>query len=85
MSSFRCLFVIFFILSLSACSALDSRDSEPLVIDVVVSEPARMRFQGKGASAGAMLMSAMGPVGIGIGVAIDEGIAKEIDRAAQQS
>ncbi len=32
-----------------------------------------------------MLMSSMGPMGIAIGVAIDEGIAKEIDGEARES
>jgi hypothetical protein len=32
-----------------------------------------------------MLMSAMGPMGIAIGIAIDEGIAKEIDAAAKKA
>jgi hypothetical protein len=42
---------------------------------------ARIHFVGKGAAAGAMMSSSMGPMGIAIGVAIDEGIAKEIDAA----
>ena len=43
-----------------------------------------LQFSGKGSAAGVMLMSAMGPAGIAIGVAIDVGIAKEIaDTAAQ--
>ncbi|SMF33870.1 hypothetical protein SAMN02745866_02141 [Alteromonadaceae bacterium Bs31] len=41
-----------------------------------------MHFSGKGAGAGMMLSSSMGPMGIAIGVAIDEGIAKEIGEAA---
>lgn len=54
-------------------------------LDITAPEPDRIRFQGKGAGAGMMLMSSMGPMGIAIGVAIDEGIAKEIDSAARES
>ncbi len=42
----------------------------------------KFSFEGKGSSAGFMLMSAMGPVGIAVGVAIDEGISKEITQSA---
>jgi hypothetical protein len=51
-------------------------------IQVTVEEPKRMRFSGKGSGAGMMLMGAMGPMGIAIGVAIDEGIAKDIEQQA---
>jgi hypothetical protein len=44
-----------------------------------------VRFAGKGAGAGMMLMSSMGPMGIAIGVAIDEGIANDIDKTAKMS
>ncbi len=54
-------------------------------LDITAPEPDRIRFQGKGAGAGMMLMSSMGPMGIAIGVAIDEGIAKDIDGAARES
>ncbi len=43
-----------------------------------------LTFSGKGAGAGMMLMSTMGPMGIAIGVAIDEGIAKDIRTTADQ-
>ncbi len=41
-----------------------------------------LQFSGKGAGAGMMLSSAMGPMGIAIGFAIDEGIAKDIRATA---
>jgi len=41
-----------------------------------------LRFSGKGSGAGMMLSSAMGAMGIAIGFAIDEGIAKDIRKAA---
>ncbi len=50
--------------------------------DLTVSEPHRMRFYGKGAGAGMMLTSSMGPMGVAIGVAIDEGIGKDFESAA---
>ncbi|MFL0801624.1 MAG: hypothetical protein K6L80_14320 [Agarilytica sp.] len=68
---------IIFLLFLGACSQLDKHS-------VSVVEPDRVRFQGKGAGAGMMLMSSMGAMGIAIGVAIDEGIGKEIDESARE-
>ncbi|MFL0810699.1 MAG: hypothetical protein K6L76_09815 [Agarilytica sp.] len=53
--------------------------------DITFEEPNRMRFHGKGAGAGMMMMSSMGPMGIAIGVAIDEGIGKEIGEAANKA
>ena len=55
--------------------------SEIPSVDVVVEGQDRIRFYGKGASAGMMMSSSMGPMGIAIGVAIDEGIGKEIHEA----
>lgn len=64
------------------CSELASQTDRPH-IDVVVSEPDRIRFSGKGAGAGMMMAGTMGPMGIAIGVAIDEGIGKDIDSTAR--
>lgn len=47
-------------------------------VEITFEEPVRARFSGKGAGAGMMMMSSMGPMGIAIGVAIDEGIGKDI-------
>lgn len=77
----RCLFVLLAI-SVASC-ATQSRSVSTL--DVISPDPDRIRFQGKGAGAGMVLMSSMGPMGIAIGVAIDEGIAKDIDSAARES
>lgn len=49
----------------------------------LVEDPNRIRFSGKGAGAGMMLMSTLGPTGIAVGIAIDEGIGKEIDERAK--
>ncbi len=71
------------LMQLVACSALPSSSSnsksKPIYLEF--SEPNRIQFQGKGAGAGIALMSTMGPVGIALGVAIDEGIAKDIRKA----
>lgn len=48
---------------------------------VDIPESVRIGFEGKGAAAGVMMSSSMGPMGIAIGVAIDEGIAKDIREA----
>lgn len=70
-----------FILVLGACSSWNTKTLVPEV-SVIKSEPNGIRFSGKGAGAGMMLMSSMGPSGIAIGVAIDEGIGKTIDETA---
>ncbi|MEM9101176.1 MAG: hypothetical protein AAGB12_02540 [Pseudomonadota bacterium] len=79
-------FLIFVIFSwiLTACES-NSVKPAATTIKISFSEPNRIRFQGKGAGAGAMLSSSMGPMGIAIGVAIDEGIAKDIQSTADQA
>ena len=52
-------------------------------VEIIYSSPDRISFQGKGAGAGMALMATMGPVGIALGVAIDEGIAKDIRETAK--
>ncbi|WNO11021.1 hypothetical protein [Teredinibacter sp. KSP-S5-2] len=61
---------------LSCVHVSDNRTS------ILVNNSSQLTYKGKGAGAGMMLMSAMGPMGIAIGVAIDEGIAKDIRTAA---
>ncbi len=56
----------------------------PPPVDITITDD-RVRFHGKGAGAGMMLMSSMGPMGIAIGVAIDEGIGKDIDASARKA
>lgn len=65
----------------AGCSSLSFFSSTP--VEIVYSSPDRISFQGKGAGAGIALMSSMGPVGIALGVAIDEGIAKDIRENAE--
>ena len=71
------------ILLLAGCSGLQNlgSHSNSTEISVEFSEPNQVQFQGKGAGAGIALMATMGPVGIALGVAIDEGIAKDIRKA----
>lgn len=68
---------------MGACSILPHA---PVInYSLVFDDPARVRFQGKGAAAGMMMSSSMGPMGVAIGVAIDEGIAKDIQAAADKA
>lgn len=71
---------LFIALIITGCSSLDREESS--TVNIHFAEPNRIQFQGKGAGAGIALMSTMGPVGIALGVAIDEGIAKDIRGAA---
>ncbi len=72
-------FIALVILQLAACSVFPSSTAK--TINLQFNEPNRISFQGKGAGAGIALMGTMGPVGIALGVAIDEGIAKDIRKA----
>lgn len=47
-------------------------------IDVICGERQSLYFTGRGAAASMMMDSLMGGAGIAIGIAIDEGIAKDI-------
>lgn len=62
----------------SACSSMSQRAFEQISIAISIENQDRILFSGKGAGAGMMMSSSMGSMGIAIGVAIDEGIAKEI-------
>ena len=70
---------------LTGCASNSKKeDGQALTVNLTAAEPNRIRFEGKGAGAGMMLMSAMGPMGIAIGVAIDEGIGKDIQKTASE-
>jgi len=74
--------VLFFLLFLlSACSLVTTNPVEQTSISVSIENQDRVRFSGKGAGAGMMMSASMGAMGIAIGVAIDEGIAKEINES----
>lgn len=75
----RFVFLVLLALQCTACAFTRPADST-LTCKAEVSEPSRVRFSGAGAGAGIMLSSTMGPMGLAVGVAIDEGIAGEIDQ-----
>lgn len=66
-------------LAVAGCAAIKPASNQ---VDIVYQQPDRIAFQGKGAGAAFALMSTMGPVGAALGVAIDEGIAKDIRQSA---
>jgi hypothetical protein len=68
-------FMLFQCVFIAGCASLGS---SPLVADKTL----EVGFSGRGAASGPMMMSAMGPAGIAVGLAIDVGIGKDIQRAA---
>lgn len=71
------------ILCISACAVIDTQATAQFTFNVA--EPNRIRFSGKGAGAGMMLSSSMGAMGVAIGIAIDAGIAKDIQETASKN
>lgn len=72
------LVVIFLTINLIACTPT----SDVNVTHCIASNSElNIAFEGRGAGAGMMLSSTMGPMGIAIGFAIDEGIKKDINKA----
>lgn len=67
---------------LSGCTTTFEKTSLKATDYEIKLKKSKFSFEGKGSSAGFMLMSAMGPAGIAVGVAIDEGISKEITQSA---
>jgi hypothetical protein len=63
----------------SSCAVVQRTRMVVFVVDAP--DSSSVRFEGKGAAAGMMMSSSMGSMGIAIGVAIDEGIAKDIQEA----
>lgn len=74
---------IVLILALSLIGCASFFNPTPQEVNVTLPDPNRISFQGKGAGAGMALMSTMGPMGIALGVAIDEGIAKDLRKSAE--
>lgn len=70
---------IVLIFLMSACATKTTQFHSQ--VQVSITDQDRIRFSGKGAGAGAMMAASMGPMGVAIGVAIDEGIAKDIQDA----
>lgn len=75
----KAIWLVLLCAGMSACSFAQKR--QELAFIVKVPESTLIRFEGKGAAAGVMMSSSMGPMGIAIGAAIDEGIAKDIRSA----
>lgn len=73
--------VLVIALGLVSCSGLHTNQQSIPEISISIEGQDRIRFSGKGAGAGMMMASSMGATGIAIGVAIDEGIAKDIQDA----
>jgi hypothetical protein len=69
-----------FLFFMTACTTLSNRD-----VQVSYSDRETLAFTGKGAGAGIMLDSLLGGTGVAIGIAIDEGIAKQIRENIEQS
>lgn len=69
------------ILILAACATINTPPVSVNAIDD--SDADRVRFRGRGAGAGLMLSGTMGAMGTAIGIAIDEGIAKDIHATAE--
>ena len=65
------------IMTLTACATSKSKNSDCLSTAVYIPENA-WYYQGPGAAASFMLMSSSGPMGAAIGVAIDQGIQKDL-------
>ncbi|WP_046003430.1 hypothetical protein [Pseudoalteromonas rubra] len=63
---------------LSACSSVSRTP-------VVNQAMPKVTYEGRGSAAGPMLAGALGPVGIAVGFAIDEGIGKDIGLAMDKS
>jgi hypothetical protein len=66
---------------LTSCAPIQKTSLKLPEISVSIKDQDRIRFSGKGAGAGMMMSSSMGAMGIAIGVAIDEGIGKDIHSA----
>tara|TARA_R110001592_G_scaffold349845_1_gene645483 strand:- start:111 stop:695 length:585 start_codon:yes stop_codon:yes gene_type:complete len=71
--------------ALAGCAQLCYEKSQTPLVSFSVMDQDRIRFSGKGAGAGMMMTSSMGAMGIAIGVAIDEGIGKDIHNAFVES
>jgi hypothetical protein len=66
---------------LTSCAQFQKASPKLPEISISIKDQDRIRFSGKGAGAGMMMSSSMGAMGIAIGVAIDEGIGKDIHEA----
>lgn len=68
------------LLALWGCQSLKSPLVKPIIIDY--QNRSTLEFTGRGSAAGMMMSGSMGAMGIAIGVAIDEGISKDLHASA---
>ncbi|MDZ7923378.1 MAG: hypothetical protein U5M23_04825 [Marinagarivorans sp.] len=71
-----------FILCLSGCHSFLAKPAQ--TVSITFPERNILEFTGRGAMAAMMMSGSMGAMGIAIGVAIDEGIAKDLTLSAEQ-
>lgn len=81
---FRILLSSLILVSVSGCSLIPSQEKAGN-LDIVFDTKKELSFEGKGAGAGIALMSTMGPMGMAIGVAIDAGIANDLNESLSKS
>jgi len=74
----KILFTLIVVSLLGACSLMSQKPVDQASVSISIENQDRILFSGKGAGAGMMMSASMGAMGIAIGVAIDEGIAKEV-------
>lgn len=75
----------FISLLLLCCLVIACAHKHSPSIPVELGERQTLYFTGKGAAAGIMMDAYLGGAGVAIGIAIDEGIAKDISAAIQKS
>ena len=68
--------------ALAGCTTVTPAGRDTLAVTVEFAVPDRSRFSGKGAGAGMMLSSTLGAAGVAVGIAIDEGIGKDLQAVA---
>lgn len=79
-------FLVFaLIVFLSGCQSFGQRSSAEPALLLTDATNGQLSYSGKGAGAGVMLMGSMGSYGVAIGVAIDVGIGKDIQRVIESN
>ena len=74
---------ILWIFTALGCTTPTKPSQTLMPVAIQVTGQDRVQFSGKGSAAGMMMSSSMGLMGIAIGIAIDEGIAKDIATTAE--
>ena len=81
MSLSKQLLLLIGLLSVVACSCIPAEQTQ---VELKLTGKQQIDYKGKGAGAGFMLMSSLGPAGVAVGIAIDQGIAKQIEQTFSQ-